>query len=132
EPTVHTSSPEEPATTYDSDLQADGTGRLEITTTSASRRDLPSSRKALEFISYKVDNAHSIDEETKISPFEDEDQVPSASDTQRSSGVNRSFELRGDEDIEEVINKLSAGNANIRRAPMRNSIIRQQKIDTYA
>ncbi|PIO76182.1 ENTH domain protein [Teladorsagia circumcincta] len=130
EPTVYASSSEEPATASDSELQTDGTGRLEITTTSASRRDLPSSRKALEFISYKVDNAHSIDEETKTSPFEDENQVPK--DSQRNSGINRSFELRGDEDIEEVINKLSASGANIRRAPMRNSIPRQQKIDTYA
>ncbi|KAK6760995.1 hypothetical protein RB195_022171 [Necator americanus] len=46
--------------------------RVDYTTTSSPRHDLPSKSKVAEPVSQKVDNAHYIDEETKASPFEDE------------------------------------------------------------
>ncbi|ETN79312.1 hypothetical protein NECAME_09914 [Necator americanus] len=46
--------------------------RVDYTTTSSPRHDLPSKSKVAEPVSQKVDNAHYIDEETKASPFDDE------------------------------------------------------------
>ncbi|VDM62630.1 unnamed protein product [Angiostrongylus costaricensis] len=104
--------------------------RLQVTTAASLRRDLPSSRKVVESMTRKVDNAHFVDEETVVSPFEDEGQVLSG--MHHNSGIHPNLYLRGDEDIEEVIMKLSAAASNIRRAPVRNSNPKEQKSDKNA
>ncbi|VDM76374.1 unnamed protein product [Strongylus vulgaris] len=104
------------------------------TTTASPRRDLPAARKIAESMTHKVDNAHSVDEETNASPFEEEssealaanraDHALSRIHDNLSTRLNISFQ--GDEDIEDVILKLSSPNLNIRRAPVRESQPREQ------
>ncbi|CAJ0609574.1 unnamed protein product [Cylicocyclus nassatus] len=98
------------------------------TTTASPRRDLPSARKVVETMTHKVDNAHSVDEETDASPFEDETSTKvsgshdiSTSTAYDNSGTRPSLSFQADEDIEDVILKLSSATQNIRRAPVRES-----------
>lgn len=126
------SSVEEVGGTYGSKSYARESFRDDVTTTSSPRRDLPSSRKVAESMTHKVDNAHSVDEETDASPFEDSTLTQISNDIQHNIGGGRNLDFRGNEDIEEVIMKLSASGANIRRSPVRDTNPREQKSDKHA
>ncbi|WKY15779.1 hypothetical protein Q1695_000901 [Nippostrongylus brasiliensis] len=104
--------------------------RVDVTTTSSPRRDLPPSRKVVESMPHKADNARSVDEETNASPFEDG--VEAANDIHQIGGTVRNLDLRGNEDIEEVIMKLTASASNIRRSPVRDTNPKEQKSDKHA
>ncbi|CAD6190540.1 unnamed protein product [Caenorhabditis auriculariae] len=106
--------------------------RFGMTTTPSARRDLPARRKAAENRVDQHDNAREVDEETLISPFED--LPPTETTTHRPSishakSKNRPLpkvDFQEDEDIEEVISKLSVRKPEIRRAPIRNSVAEAQ------
>ncbi|VDP52089.1 unnamed protein product [Heligmosomoides polygyrus] len=55
-----------------------------------------------------------------------------SNDIQHNIGGGRNLDFRGNEDIEEVIMKLSASGANIRRSPVRDTNPREQKSDKHA
>ncbi|KAK6760994.1 hypothetical protein RB195_022171 [Necator americanus] len=95
--------------------------RVDYTTTSSPRHDLPSKSKVAEPVSQKVDNAHYIDEETKASPFEDETPAQKANGVSGNTVTRFSSSFQADEDIEDVIMKMSLTKVSIRRAPVRES-----------
>ncbi|KIH69601.1 hypothetical protein ANCDUO_00045 [Ancylostoma duodenale] len=72
-------------------------------------------------MTHKVDNAHSVDEETNASPFEDESPIEALNGNRDNTGSRLKLSLQADEDIEDVIMKLSSTNLNIRRSPVRGS-----------
>ncbi|CAB3399394.1 unnamed protein product [Caenorhabditis bovis] len=103
------------------------------TTTPSARRDLPVQRKLVETRTNQQDNARDIDEETRLSPFDDPvtDEnayatAPTVNPPKKTESSSPMIEFQEDEELEEVINKLSARRGDIRRAPVRNSIAAAQ------
>ncbi|CAI5454630.1 unnamed protein product [Caenorhabditis angaria] len=100
------------------------------TTTPSARRDLPARRKTAETHLNQIDNARDIDEETQISPFDDpiaEDNVIiRTTTTKKPSDEMPKIEFQEDEELEEVISKLSMRRSDIRRAPVRNTFAEAQ------
>uniref|UniRef100_A0A8R1HWP8 Uncharacterized protein n=1 Tax=Caenorhabditis japonica TaxID=281687 RepID=A0A8R1HWP8_CAEJA len=107
------------------------------TTTPSARRDLPAARRIVESHVKQQDNARYIDEETQLSPFDDPaietleelkpiTKQPAPSQRKKSSEVTPKIEFQEDEDLEDVISKLSTRRGDIRRSPVRNSFAEAQ------
>ncbi|CCD65082.1 uncharacterized protein CELE_T27A10.6 [Caenorhabditis elegans] len=110
------------------------------TTTPSARRDLPVTRRVAETRVNQQDNARYIDEETQLSPFDDPvneeleelkttTKQPAPSQKQKVVEDSPRIEFQEDEELEDVINKLSARRGDIRRAPVRNSFAEAQFAD---
>ncbi|KAF1747662.1 hypothetical protein GCK72_024128 [Caenorhabditis remanei] len=109
------------------------------TTTPSARRDLPVTRRIAETRVSQQDNARYIDEETQLSPFDDpvneleelKTTTRQPAPSQRKKPVEESprIEFQEDEELEDVITKLSARRGDIRRAPVRNSFAEAQFAD---
>ncbi|EGT30604.1 hypothetical protein CAEBREN_01336 [Caenorhabditis brenneri] len=105
------------------------------TTTPSARRDLPVTRRVAETRVNQQDNARYIDEETQLSPFDDPiNEMEELKTTtkqpapQKKKAVDEAprIEFQEDEELEDVISKLSARRGDIRRAPVRNSFAEAQ------
>ncbi|CAI2357027.1 unnamed protein product [Caenorhabditis sp. 36 PRJEB53466] len=106
------------------------------TTTPSARRDLPATRRVAETRVNQLDNARYIDEETQLSPFDDPtDELETLKPTTKQPAPTHSkkpteeapqIQFQEDEDLEDVISKLSARRGDIRRAPVRNSLAEAQ------
>ncbi|CAP32833.2 Protein CBG14239 [Caenorhabditis briggsae] len=109
------------------------------TTTPSARRDLPVTRRIAETRANQQDNARYIDEETQLSPFDDPvDEMeelktttkqPAPSERKKPVEESPRIEFQEDEELEDVISKLSARRGDIRRAPVRNSFAEAQFAD---
>ncbi|CAO4385102.1 unnamed protein product [Caenorhabditis nigoni] len=109
------------------------------TTTPSARRDLPVTRRIAETRVNQQDNARYIDEETQLSPFDDPvDEMeelktttkqPAPSERKKPVEESSRIEFQEDEELEDVISKLSARRGDIRRAPVRNSFAEAQFAD---
>ncbi|EFO82398.1 hypothetical protein CRE_00386 [Caenorhabditis remanei] len=109
------------------------------TTTPSARRDLPVTRRIAETRVSQQDNARYIDEETQLSPFDDPvneleefkttTRQPAPSQKKKPVEESPRIEFQEDEELEDVITKLSARRGDIRRAPVRNSFAEAQFAD---
>ncbi|PAV73998.1 hypothetical protein WR25_00484 isoform P [Diploscapter pachys] len=87
----------------------------EMTTTPSARRDLPTKRRTANQRENQADNAKDVDEDTVVSPFEEENDSQKA-----SSKTKMKLNFREDENIEEVVKKLSVPHGNSRSASRTN------------
>uniref|UniRef100_A0A1I7UQ03 Ground-like domain-containing protein n=1 Tax=Caenorhabditis tropicalis TaxID=1561998 RepID=A0A1I7UQ03_9PELO len=105
------------------------------TTTPSARRDLPVTRRVAETRINQQDNARYVDEEVQLSPFDDPvEEIEELKTTTKKPAPQRKktveeaprIEFQEDEELEDVISKLSARRGDIRRAPVRNSFAEAQ------